>query len=231
MNEAGGVRTVARLDDVPVGLGWLSDGRLLVVSQHERRVLRQEADGHLVVHADLSVDATSDLNDMCVDHTGCAYVGEVGFDPGSFARRPGRLHLVHADGSHIRLPEPIAFPNGMSISPNRDSLYVNASLEPSVRRFDIDRRGHLSGNSIVAALDSPPDGMSDADAEGGHWIATPETNAAIRVETDRKCLAVALGGSSGTTLFLCTTITDDPTEALLRRRSRIETVTVRVPAA
>ena len=263
VNEAGDVRTVARIQDVPVGLGWLPDGRLLVVGQSERRVLRQEPAGHLVLHADLSAAASSDLNDMCVDHTGRAYVGEVGVDSGSQPthvgrtavspdeavtaqmraahRRPGHLHLVHPDGHHLRLPEPLALPNGMCLSPDRTRLYVNASLEPSVRRFDIDQRGQLNTNTIVATLDSLPDGMSDVDAEGGLWIATPETKSAIRidanghvtdrVETDRKCLAVALGGSSGTTLFLCTTVTNDPTDALAHRRSRIETATVRIPAA
>ena len=34
----------------PSGLGWLPDGRLLVVSMTDRRVLRREADGQLVEH-------------------------------------------------------------------------------------------------------------------------------------------------------------------------------------
>ena len=40
ITEAGEVRTELVLDDQPSGLGWLPDGRLLVVSMKERAVKR-----------------------------------------------------------------------------------------------------------------------------------------------------------------------------------------------
>jgi len=45
-------RVEVSLDDQPSGLGWLPDGRLLIVSMTERKVLRREPDGTLVDHAD-----------------------------------------------------------------------------------------------------------------------------------------------------------------------------------
>jgi sugar lactone lactonase YvrE len=48
------VRVEAEVPNQPSGLGWLPDGRLLVVSMKDRRILRREADGSLVVHADLA---------------------------------------------------------------------------------------------------------------------------------------------------------------------------------
>ena len=48
-----GVRvTELELDDYPSGLGWLPDGRLLVVAMQSRRVLRVEADGAVVAATD-----------------------------------------------------------------------------------------------------------------------------------------------------------------------------------
>src|SRR5437870_3299312 len=47
----------------PSGLGWLPDGRLLVVSMMDQKVLRQEGD-KLVEHADLSAHTKSEVNDM-----------------------------------------------------------------------------------------------------------------------------------------------------------------------
>ena len=41
-------------DDEPSGLGWLPDGRLLVVAMETQRLLRIEPDGSIVDHADLS---------------------------------------------------------------------------------------------------------------------------------------------------------------------------------
>ena len=53
--------TMLEIDDQPSGLGWLPDGRMLVVSMLKRKVLRVEHDGSVVVHADLSSIATGAL--------------------------------------------------------------------------------------------------------------------------------------------------------------------------
>ena len=59
--------TVVRIDDdEPSGLGWLPDGRLLVVAMETQRLLRVEHDGEVAVHADLSSAARGSLNDMIV---------------------------------------------------------------------------------------------------------------------------------------------------------------------
>ena len=51
----GDTTTVAEVaHDEPSGLGWLPDGRLLVVAMETGKLLRQEHDGTLVEHADLS---------------------------------------------------------------------------------------------------------------------------------------------------------------------------------
>jgi len=47
IGEAGKVELVATVPEQPSGLGWLPDGRLLIVSMRDRRVLRQEEDGSL----------------------------------------------------------------------------------------------------------------------------------------------------------------------------------------
>src|SRR5262245_27111358 len=77
---SGAVETVATPPDLPSGLGWLPDGRLLVVSMRDRRLLRQESGGSLAVHADLSPLVDHWCNDMVVDDAGRAYVGNFGFD-------------------------------------------------------------------------------------------------------------------------------------------------------
>ena len=60
----GEVTVEATVSGQPSGLGWLPDGRLLVVSMTDRSVLRREADGTLVQHADLSSIATFHCNDI-----------------------------------------------------------------------------------------------------------------------------------------------------------------------
>ena len=47
------LREEATVPAQPSGLGWLPDGRLLIVSMRDQRILRREPDGTLVTHADL----------------------------------------------------------------------------------------------------------------------------------------------------------------------------------
>ena len=76
----GNVEIVVEVPAQPSGLGWLPDGRMLIVSMLDRKLLRLEADGTIVEHADLSEIATFHVNDMVVDGKGRAYVGNFGFD-------------------------------------------------------------------------------------------------------------------------------------------------------
>ena len=57
----GSLETVVEVPGRPSGLGWLPDGRLLVVSMVDRRLLRLDGDG-LTEVADLSSFATGVCN-------------------------------------------------------------------------------------------------------------------------------------------------------------------------
>ena len=75
----GKAETIVEVPGQPSGLGWLPDGRLLVVSMTDRRLLRLDPAG-LVEVADLHELASYHCNDMVVDEQGRAYVGNFGFD-------------------------------------------------------------------------------------------------------------------------------------------------------
>src|SRR5215211_7651441 len=70
---------------MPFSIDWLPDGRLLVVAGPEGRLLRQEPDGSLVDHADLS-GLGAGLNEIVVDGRGRDRV------PQRDGGHPGRLH-------------------------------------------------------------------------------------------------------------------------------------------
>src|SRR5215472_5131830 len=90
-------------------IDWLPDGRLLVTG---RELLRREADGSLVAHADLSGLSSYGWNEIVVDGRGNIYVNSVGFRFGEEEFRPGFIALVRPDGSVQQVAEGIAFPNG-----------------------------------------------------------------------------------------------------------------------
>lgn len=118
--------TVTEVPGRAGGLGWLPDGRMLVVSMDGHCVYRREPDGSLVVHADLQDIAGGPVNDMFVDRQGRAYVGNFGFDYHGFVRRkpnsmlyapPGPprtpLACLSPEGELLGLSEPLVFPNGL----------------------------------------------------------------------------------------------------------------------
>ena len=61
----GTAETLAHVPHQPSGLGFLPDGRMLIVSMRDRKVLRREVDGSLVEHADLSALAHVALATTC----------------------------------------------------------------------------------------------------------------------------------------------------------------------
>lgn len=231
---------IALVDGDPSGLGWLPDGRLLVVSMRDRRLLRLDPDG-LTEVADLSPHATFHCNDMVVDTEGRAYVGNFGFDLHAREKLTGaNLILVHPDGSTEIAARELMFPNGAVITPDGRTLIVGESFAARLTAFDIALDGTLSGRREWARLEKAvPDGIC-LDAEGAIWVASPVSGAALRVreggevlervEVEHQAFACMLGGDDRRTLYLCTAASSDPGETHTRT-GRIETVRVEVPGA
>ena len=238
-----GARTEAAVAQRPSGLGWLPDGRLLVVSMMDRKVLRLEADGELVVHADLSSLVPRRLNDMVVDAAGRAYVGNFGFDleEGEPIADTG-LAMVGPDGRARIVAERLLFPNGMVITTDQRTLIVAETFAARLSAFDIASDGSLSGRRVWAQLPehSYPDGIC-LDSEGCIWVALTSGNACVRVkeggtllqrvEVGRPAFACALGGPERRTLFICTAPDYFREARRAERNGRIEGVTVSVCVA
>ena len=100
--DAGGrEEQVVEVEGQPSGLGWLPGGDLLVVSMKDQRLLRV-SDGDVSTHADLSDVCGGYLNDMVVDASGRAYVGDFGFDlMGGGAPASASVKRVDPDGSVV----------------------------------------------------------------------------------------------------------------------------------
>lgn len=217
-----GVRTAVHMgfDDQTSGLGWLPDGRLLVVSMKQQKVLRDE-DGTLVEHADLSGIAGGLCNDMVVDAQGNAYVGNFGFDYYASAEfRAADLALVRPDGSVSVAASGLRFPNGSVITPDGATLIVGETFGGTYQAFDVNGDATLGPARQWAHVEgSAPDGCT-LDADGGIWFADAFDSQIVRVveggevthrvPTPMPTFACVLGGDDGRTLFiLCATGTHE----------------------
>lgn len=236
----GRAEEIVRVPHEPSGLGWLPDGRLLVVSMQDRRLLRLDPHG-LVEVADLSGIATWHCNDMVVDGRGRAYVGNFGFDLHARAPlAPASLALVHPDGRVACAASDLLFPNGAVITPDGRTLIVGETFAARLTAFDVAADGSLANRRVWAPLEKAvPDGIC-LDAEGAVWVASPLSRELLRVREggavaqrialDRMAIACMLGGPERRTLFVCTSRSVDPAETAARE-ARIEAVEVDVPGA
>jgi sugar lactone lactonase YvrE len=190
---------------IPFCFDWLSDGRLAVVSGREGLLLRQEPDGRLVTHADLT-GLAGIWNEIVVDGRGRVYVN------GGMFGAPGLIALVAPDGSSRQVADDIAFPNGMAITPDNATLIIAESHAKRLTAFDIADDGRLSNRRAWASLgEGVPDGIC-IDAEGAVWYADVPNKRCVRVreggevlrtiDVDRGCFACMLGGPDRRTLFI-----------------------------
>jgi sugar lactone lactonase YvrE len=203
---------IVRVPSFPFSVDWLPDGRLVIVSAEDRRLLRREPNGSLVTHTDLSGLAEHAWNDIVVDGRGNAYIGNIGFDMGAGEFAPGILALAAQDGSARQVADDVAFPNGMAVTPDNSTLILAESYAGRLTAFEIGPDGSLSNRRVWADLgDGAPDGIC-LDAEGAVWYGDVPNKRCVHVreggeilETislDRGCFACMLGGPDGRTLFM-----------------------------
>lgn len=230
VNDEGVAEKRVHIEQQPSGLGWLPDDRMLIVSMKDRKVMRLEANGELVVHADIWQHCAGHANDMVVAPNGDAYVGNFGFDlMGGADYKSAGLVLIKPDGSSQLVAEGLAFANGMVISADQKTLIVNELFGNKISQFTINEDGTLGDKRDFASFgelgDEPnlgvrignakilPDGLA-LDAEGAVWIADTLNQRAVRIAEGGEILetidtapegvfAVALGGAEGNTLFMC----------------------------
>jgi sugar lactone lactonase YvrE len=209
----GRVEVVARRPSSGLGDGiaFLPDGRLLVTGE---RLLRQEHDGSLVEHCDLSHLTTHGWSEITVDGRGNIYVNSINFDfmAGEQPRgAPGLIALVTPDGATRQVADELAFPNGMVITPDNGTLIVAESFAGQLTAFDIADDGTLSNRRVWAA-GVGPDGIC-MDADGAIYCSSKPGEKDLvrvregreitdRIELDRFCFATALGGPGRRLLFL-----------------------------
>jgi sugar lactone lactonase YvrE len=253
----GTAETLAHVPQQPAGLGFLPDGRMLIVSMRDRKVLRREVDGSLVEHADLSGLARWHLNDMLVNRDGRAWVGNFGFDlMGGAPALTTVLICVEPDGTANVVADQLGFPNGMVLTPDGRTLIVAESTMNRLSAFTV-ALGSLSERRTWAAFgDLPastnagemfgqvaavPDGIC-LDAEGAVWVADAAHSRLIRVAEgghileERKTdgvgvFACMLGGDDGRTLFASVAPTFHEAEASANHHAAILMTTVEVPHA
>jgi len=250
------LRVEAAVPGQPSGLGWLPDGRLLVVSMRDQKLMRREADGSLVVHADLSAHAGGFCNDVVVDRRGRAYLGEFGFDlDGGAPMAAASIYRVDPNGAVTEVAKDMWFPNGCVLT-DGGVLIVNETFGNRISAFDLTEDGRLVNRRSWAEFGPlPTDALVDQawpqfavipdglcmDSEGALWIADLASGKLLRlleggevvdqIDPGMMPFGAALGGADGRTMFICAAPNFDVEERKTTRLAEVLHARVGVPCA
>ncbi len=182
------VREEAYVPGQPSGLGFAPDGALLFVSTHDARVMRRQATTEMVL-ADIGARYRGALNDMFTTPEGLSYVSafpvpNVGRPTPDAPPDGGSvpLFLVRATGEVETVAEGLKIPNGITQSPDGQTLYVAESLGNRISAFQIRPDGTLGERGTHADLGQrSPDGLS-IDRSGRLWLGSPFTSEFVRLD-------------------------------------------------
>jgi sugar lactone lactonase YvrE len=251
---------IATVEQQPSGLGWMPDGSMLIASMKDHRILRQDTNGDLHVHADLDEYCGGHLNDMVVDHEGRAYVGNFGFDlMNGTDPVPTGLVRVDPDGGTALVADDLLFPNGSVITPDGTTLIVGETFGCRYTAFTIAEDGSLTDRRIWAQLAPTPsaagslaDTLSQVavapdgcclDADDHIWAADALGARCVRIAPGGAIVdeipgpagmgvfACMLGGEDGRTLLMCTAPDFFEEARSSAREAVLLTTTVDVPRA
>ncbi|CAH9057461.1 hypothetical protein PSECIP111854_02001 [Pseudoalteromonas sp. CIP111854] len=147
-------------------------------------------------------------NDLAIMDNGVLFASDPNWQHSS-----GNLWRIEATGQVQLLEANMGTTNGVTVSPDNKTLYVNESVQRKVWRYDIDEKGNISNKQLhIAFSDFGLDGMR-TDQQGNLYIArygagqvavvSPKGRLMRTVKLQGKYPTnVAFGGVDGKTVFV-----------------------------
>ncbi|KAL4159818.1 hypothetical protein PRNP1_000391 [Phytophthora ramorum] len=167
------------IEDFVSAIGWLPDGRMLIVRMKHRQVLVLDQTSSCVeLYADVSSVTQFRANDLVVAASGRVYLSNAGFDVANI-KSCCSTTLVSIDpvDRQVRVEATdLLLPNGMVITPDGKSLIVGETLAGQLTAFDVGEEGKLANRRVWANVGSLLGGIS-LDAEGCIWASVPQMGA------------------------------------------------------
>jgi gluconolactonase len=173
--------------------------------------------GHNILHVDMLTEKVSVFchepgmyspNDLCMNRNGQLFAS----DP-DWKREIGQLWRIDTDGTPILLETNMGTTNGIELSPDEKTLYLNESVQLNVWKYDVDEKGNISNKQLFHKFaDFGLDGMK-CDKNGNLYITrwgkgtivvlSPEGKFIREIPLKgKKCSNLVFGGEKGKTIFV-----------------------------
>jgi len=110
-------------------------------------------------------DSFNQPNDICINKKDQLFAS----DP-NWKASTGKIWRVDSDGKAVLLVEDMGTTNGIELSPDEKTLYVNESIQRSIWAFDVDKNGNISNKrKFFDFSDFGMDGMK-CDSAGNLYV-------------------------------------------------------------
>lgn len=173
--------------------------------------------GHNILHVDMLTNQVSTYchedrmyspNDLCMNRSGQLFAS----DP-DWKTNVGQLWRIETDGKPVLLETGMGTTNGIELSPDEKTLYLNESVQLNVWKYDVDEKGNISNKKLFYKFnDFGLDGMK-CDKKGNLYITrwgkgtivvlSPEGKFIREISLKgKKCSNLVFGGKKGQTMFV-----------------------------
>ncbi|HEY5746612.1 MAG TPA: SMP-30/gluconolactonase/LRE family protein [Chryseolinea sp.] len=153
-------------------------------------------------------DKFNQPNDFCINSRDQLFVS----DP-NWKESKGQLWRIDRGGKAVLLTDQMGTTNGIELSPDERTLYVNESVQRKIWKFDVDGKGNISNKKLFAEFpDFGFDGMK-CDEQGNLYVTRYGKGAVavlspagdlIREITlkGKSCSNLVFGGLNGKLVFV-----------------------------
>lgn len=189
------------------GIRFNSQGDMLIADYKQHNVLRIDMDSKQIdvfAHS----DEMNQPNDLAINDQDILFAS----DP-NWQASTGKLWRIDADGNVTLLEDNMGTTNGVEVSPDNKTLYVNESVQRNVWAYDLSPEGNISNKRLLIKFDDyGMDGMR-CDVDGNLYITRHGKGTVVKVSPAGKILQeiqmtgkspsnIAFGGADGRTCFV-----------------------------
>ncbi|MBM3240313.1 SMP-30/gluconolactonase/LRE family protein [Candidatus Poribacteria bacterium] len=147
-------------------------------------------------------------NDIAIGANDIVYAS----DP-NWAKSTGQIWRIDTDGAVTLLEPNMGTTNGIEVSPDEKTLYVNESVQRNIWAYDLSEKGEISNKRLLIQFpDFGMDGMR-CDVAGNLYVTrhgkgtvakvSPQGEVLLEVQlTGKQCTNVAFGGPDGRTCYV-----------------------------
>ncbi len=189
------------------GIRITREGTLFVADYVEHKVLRIDPKSRsIAVHA--FEPAMNQPNDLALAPDESLYASDPNWKEGT-----GQVWHITKDGRVRRVAENMGTTNGIDLSPDGRTLYVNESVQRNVWAFDVSADGSLGNKRLLKAFpDFGFDGMR-CDVEGNLYITRHGKGTVVKLSPNGEVLReidvlgphptnLCFGGPDGRTVYV-----------------------------